>query len=289
MFNSKDSNNKKEEVKMEYSNYELKLDGTQTSAKFITKISDIVIDSCNQSNTNMNLTKNPYPGMIISLVSEGVRLSNVGTNCENYVSEVKEVAEMNDVNAKDVYDQFVNNCHRKMFLDIGLKTVAPMFATIAIRSFTENKKDTPITYALKCANLPRLVGFGAAELIDKQLIKNDIKKFEKSGEEGKKIGALYYGNKLGDTQYSKDSKFVTKGKVVGSLLDATVMSSIGYISQKNSNKINSPIPKLVGPFDVTVNDKGSDTFIVIEKVEDKASPAKSSDKPVTNNTSKSKK
>lgn len=278
MFNSKDFNKtEKKEVEMEYSNYEVRQSGAQTSLNFITKVSDIVIDSCNQSNTNMILMKNPFPGAIVSLVSEGVRLNNVNKTCENYVPEVREIAEMNDVNVKDVYDQFVNNCHRKMFLDIGLKTVAPMFATIAIRSFTENKKDTPITYALKCANLPRLVGFGAAELIDKQLVKNDIKKFEKSGEEGKKIGALYYGNKLGDTQYSRDSKFVTKGKVVGSLLDATVMSSIGYMSQKRFDERHNTISEL------------PDAIVVIGKVEDKASPAKSSAKPVTNNTSKSKK
>lgn len=274
MFNSKDSN--KTEPKNEISSFEIICNGNDTSNKFITKVSDIVIDSCNQTNTNMNV-KNPIPGMIVSLVSDGTRLTNVIKNCKNYVSEVKEVAEMNDVNANDVYDQFVNNCHRKMFLDIGLKTIAPMFATIAIRSFTENKKDTPITYALKCANLPRLVGFGAAELIDKQLVKNDIKKFEKSGEEGKKIGALYYGNKLGDTQYSKDSKFVTKGKVIGSLLDATVMGSLGYISQKRLDERRNTITEL------------PDAMVVIGKVEDKVSPTKSSSKTVTNNTSKSKK
>lgn len=271
MFKSKE-NSKNSTINV-VDNINLKKDGRKTTSNYISKISDIVIESSNLLNTNTAVGRNPMPGIIASIGSDGYKLYSSVTrdSYSKYTSEIIEIADMNDVKAKDVYNQFLTSSYRKMCLDFGLKTILPIVANTTIKTVTENKKDTPISYALKSANIPRLVGMGLSELIDKQLVKNDIKKFEKSGEEGKKIGSLYYSNKLGDTQYSKDSKSVNKGKIVGSILTASAMGGLAYVSKYGETN-SKPI---------------SEIFVVIDKTEGKVSPTKS--KVSTTNKPKTKK
>lgn len=176
----------------------------------------------------------PLLGIGASIFNNSYRIKNDLTRMANYVSEIRNVSSINDIEeeSENVYNRFAEKYYRKRIIDMGFKTLTPYF----INCFLDGKFSSEVyklenfsalKYFLLNANLPRIAGFAVAELLDKGLTEHDIKKYNKNGDKAGEVASLYYGNKLGDTKFKEDTKKrISRG--IGGIISYT--GFIGIIS-----------------------------------------------------------